>query len=368
VVLIAVAGHVCLDITPSLPQVPGGRFAFAPGALLEAGKCTFSPGGAVANTGMALSKLGADVMLMGKIGRDALGNMLRELLAAGGAGDSMIPSGDAGTSYSVVLAPPGEDRMFLHYSGVNDTFCADDLDYDKIAQARLFHFGYPPLMRGFYRDNGQELARMFRRVKETGALTSLDMALMGEKSDAARADWPAIIRAVLPYTDFFVPSAEELCMMLQPALYREWQRRAQGRDASSALSIAGDVEPLADMLMEMGAKIVLVKCGVSGLLLRSAEQSALSAIGQQLPGFSSLDIIQPCYKPPRVLSATGAGDTCIAAFLLSALSGYPPADCLRFAAATGALCVSSYDTVSALEPFESLQARIDAVWETLPSG
>ena len=156
-------------------------------------------------------------------------------------------------------------------------------------------------------------------------------------------------------------------MMLEPVLYREWVRRAEGRDVSSALSIQRDVEPLADRLMDMGAKIVLIKCGVSGLLLRTAGPGVLGALGERLPGFASLDIAQPCYKPPRVLSATGAGDTCIAAFLLSALSGYPPADCLRFAAATGALCVSSFDAVSALEPFDRLRARIDAGWETLLS-
>ena len=203
---IAVAGHVCLDITPAMPSVPGGKFAYVPGALLEVGQGTLSPGGAVTNTGMALKKLGADVMLMGKTGRDALGGVLRDLLGAWGAGDSMIQSDDAGTSYSVVLAPPGEDRMFLHHSGVNDTFTGDDLDYGKVAQVRLFHFGYPPLMRRFYQDDGGELTRMFRRVKETGALTSLDMALMGEKSDAAQADWLAIIRSVLPYTDFLCPA------------------------------------------------------------------------------------------------------------------------------------------------------------------
>ena len=53
---------------------------------------------------------------------------------------------------------------------------ADDLDYGAIAKADMFHFGYPPLMRRIFEQDGRELQRLFRRVKETGATTSLDMA------------------------------------------------------------------------------------------------------------------------------------------------------------------------------------------------
>ena len=38
-----------------------------------------------------------------------------------------------GTSYSIVLAPPGIDRVFLHHPGANDTFCADDVNYALVS-------------------------------------------------------------------------------------------------------------------------------------------------------------------------------------------------------------------------------------------
>ena len=53
----------------------------------------------------------------------------------------MIVSPDSGTSYSVVIAPPGTDRIFLHNPGANNTFRARDLDFAKIARADFFHFG-----------------------------------------------------------------------------------------------------------------------------------------------------------------------------------------------------------------------------------
>ena len=86
---IIAAGHICLDITPVFPA--SGPYT-AVGELLEPGKlihmhgAEVSTGGSVANTGLALKYLGADVTLMGKIGADAFGGMVTQSLAAHGVG------------------------------------------------------------------------------------------------------------------------------------------------------------------------------------------------------------------------------------------------------------------------------------------
>ena len=69
------------------------------------------------------------------------------------------------------------------------------------------------------------------------------------------------------------------------------------------------------------------------------------------------------YKPGKVLSGTGAGDTSIAAFLLGMLEGCPPEECVQLAAATGACCVEAYDALSGLKPLSELRTRIAAGWE-----
>ena len=63
------------------------------------------------------------------------------------------------------------------------------------------------------------------------------------------------------------------------------------------------------------------------------------------------------------MSATGAGDTSIAAFLTSMLFGKTPERCLQLAAATGACCVAAYDALSGLKPLEELERKIDSGWE-----
>ncbi|MGN0961959.1 MAG: carbohydrate kinase family protein, partial [Clostridia bacterium] len=104
----------------------------------------------------------------------------------------------------------------------------------------LFHFGYPPLMARMYAEDGKELVQLFRRAKETGAATSLDMASVDPDSPEGHIDWKKILERVIPYVDFFVPSLEELCFMLDRSRYYEWIRRAVGGDVTEHLDIVRD--------------------------------------------------------------------------------------------------------------------------------
>lgn len=144
------AGHSCLDITPLFPQ--GQRVSklgeiLSPGRLIQMEGVDIHAGGAVSNTGLAMKMLGADVCLMTKTGNDKFGKILSDIYAAWGADSGIIVQEGQNTSYSVVLAVPGIDRIFLHDSGCNDTFCFEDLPNEKLCGADLFHFGYPPLMK-----------------------------------------------------------------------------------------------------------------------------------------------------------------------------------------------------------------------------
>ena len=87
---------------------------------------------------------------------------------------------------------------------------------------------------------------MFREVKSLGVLTSMDMAAVDESSPAGNADWESILKRVLPYIDFFVPSAEELAYMIDRERYYEWQERAAGKDITSVLKVEEDIRPLAE--------------------------------------------------------------------------------------------------------------------------
>ena len=362
------AGHICLDITPVFPKTVMGQNLqdiLQPGKLLHVSEADIHTGGSVANTGLALKKLGNDVKLLGKIGKDPFGNMVKEILSAYGT-SGLIEDENTSTSYSVVLAVPGFDRIFLHNPGANDTFTNADIPESVLEEAVLFHFGYPPLMKQMYADNGRELISIFRRVKEHGIATSLDFAAIDPHSEAARAGWKQILIKLLPHVDFFVPSYEELCFMLDEERYN---RLNQGGDMTENLDVEREALPLADELIQMGCRAVLIKCGVSGMVYKTADAGAIKEIGNRL----TLDVnawaerkgIQPCFRADHVRSGTGAGDTSIAAFLTAVMRGYDPSECAAFAAAEGACCVTAYDALSGLLPMEELDRRIRSGWETM---
>lgn len=363
------AGHICLDITPVFQQEKVNHLSeiLSPGKLIQMGVADVHTGGSVANTGLAMKILGADVTLMGKIGKDAFGAMVKNILKGYDAKCSMIESQEETTSYSVVLAVPGVDRIFLHHSGANHTFLASDIPEQTLQEAALFHFGYPPLMRSMYENDGEELVKIMKKAKDAGTATSLDMASVDETSDAGAANWKKILENVLPYVDFFVPSVEELCYMLDRNRFYEWQERAAGRDITEILDIEKDVKTLAEQCMELGAKVLLIKCGAPGMYYRTADRQTISRICGRVEldpdQWAEKEGFEQSYVPEKILSGTGAGDSSIAAFLTAMLQGYPLERSLQLSTATGASSVAAYDALSGLKTFEELEEKIDAGWQ-----
>ena len=363
------AGHICIDITPvfsSEKKVQNLGDLLVPGKLIHMNEADVHTGGSVANTGLALKILGENVQLMGKIGADAFGDMIKGILEGYGA-TGLIVDEHSSSSYSVVVAVPGIDRIFLHNPGANDTFVNADIPEESLEDAALFHFGYPPIMRQMYLHDGDELCTILKRMKEKEIATSLDFAAIDPDSEAGKVDWMCLLQKCLPYVDFFVPSFEEMLFILDRAKYD--RLAAAGGDMTESLDLMKDVKPLADQLRKMGAKVVLIKCGVAGMYYCTSDLEAMQKVGKRLElntqKWANQEGIQPIFKADRVLSGTGAGDTSIAAFLASVLRGKEPKVCVALAAAQGACVVTSYDALSGLKSIEELEDRIQKGWETI---
>ena len=359
-----ISGMTCLDMTPIFHTPPVRNICeiFRPNSVTMVGKADMHAGGVVANTGLALQKFGVNTELNGKIGNDDLGRIVQKQL---GNAKGMKVSENEETSYAICIAPPGIDRFYLHYPGVNDGYDVDDIDYENIKTAKLFHFGYPPLFPKLYKNNGKRLADVFIKAKALGATTSLDMCGVDETDESGKADWSSIIRRIIPYVDIFVPSADELCFMIDRERYQYWKMKASDRDIDSILT-EEDVRPLAERMLSWGVKILLLKCGTFGLYLATNDQGHLKDMGRLFSGIKEgwSDILyhERCFEPVKVMSATGAGDTCIAAFYTSILQKRVWKQCLRYASAAGTCCVEAIDPLSGLLSFEEMDRRIAAGW------
>ncbi len=364
-----VAGHICLDVHPDLSGADREPFEkiFRPGHLVASGPVSFATGGAVSNTGLALNRLGIMTQLIGKIGDDFFGRTICQIVAshAQSLTENMIIDTSGSTSYTIIINYPGVDRIFLHSPGVNDTFHIEDIPYESLEQARLFHFGYPPLMRSIFIDSGTSLAEIFRRAKRTGITTSLDMAFPDPSSEAGRVGWRGILRSVLPHVDIFIPSVEEILFMLRRQTYEEMCA------SSAGLNILPLITPellsdIARELIDMGTRIVGLKLGYRGLYLHTGNSFLINSMGRAHPAnpeaWASKVLWAPCFKV-TVAGTTGSGDATIAGFLAALLRGLSIEESVILAVAVGACNVEAVDAVSGIQSWDSTRTRIDAGWE-----
>lgn len=358
-----VAGHVCLDVIPDF-QDTGVRDMsrlMVPGSLVSVGAAAVSTGGPVSNTGLALVRLGIRTGLMAKIGNDFFGSGVISVLEKHDAADALTIVEGERTAYTLVLAPPGIDRIFMHHPGANDTFGSGDINYDIVASSRLFHLGYPPLMKRLFANNGQETVEIFKRVKGLGVTTSLDLALPDPNSESGKADWNRILGAVLPYVDIAPFSAEEVMYMLDRRRFDELRKKAGTGDPLDVYG-SDDFRWIGRRLLELGAKIVVVKCGHRGMLLFSAGLEAIRRMGSAAPArpelWADCQLWSEAFHIDRVASATGSGDSSIAGFLAAFLVGLGPEQALEVGCCVGAQNVLELDALSGIHTWEETLAMI----------
>lgn len=346
-----IAGHLCLDIFPQL--APGDLpELFVPGRVVEIGPVTLEAGGVTANTGRALQRLGIATRLMGKVGDDAFGRIILDLIGQDDPAlveDMIVAPGEA-SSYTIVISPPGTDRFFMHCGGANHSFSAEDVPYDRLRDARLFHYGYPPYMRRMYERDGAELEQMYRRAKATGVVTGLDLALPDPQGPSGQADWRGILRRTLPHVDLFLPSLDELAFMLRPGL------DVYARTDDTLISA------LAEESLAMGAGVVVIKLGDRGLYVCTAPRLTFAPDESWL----GRELWAPIFRAEPLVGTTGSGDTTIAGFLAGFLRRQTLEAALTSAVAVGACNVEAADALSGVRSWDATQARIAAGWARGP--
>ncbi len=318
---VTVAGHLCIDVIPRISSAVD----VTPGSLVELGPLALEPGGCVANTGTVLAGLGADVRLVADVGDDELGRILRAKLDGRGLDTSSLRvTRTAGTSYSIVVEPPGVDRTFWHHVGANAGFDADRLD---LAGSQALHLGYPPLLPRLIEDGAARLVKILSSAKRVGVTTSLDLAVVQPGSQAAAADWPRLLRATLPHVDVLSPSSDDLRSMF----------------GARATASRERLRTLAGTFIDWGAAVVMVTAGASGLVLQTGSRARLEAGGGVLAPVADRWAETTRWVPARKLtvrSTTGAGDAASAGLLHALLSGWDPAFSGSWVAAVAAAKIS----------------------------
>lgn len=303
---VAVAGHICLDLTPALPLGIG----MLPGNLYDIGGMTSRPGGCIVNVGVALAGLTLRPKLWGAIGEDDFGDIvLREVERLGLRTEGIIRSAEHHTSYSIVIEPAGMNRTFWHHTGANSSFDGRFIETDG---TDLLHLGYPSLVPGLLAEGGAPLESVMRRARREGVTTSLDLAVVDPDSAIGRLDWHGILDRALQEVDVISPSVDDLTSALE----------------SGPVTSEQDLIALADELIAKGVAVVMVSAGEDGLLLRTADAGRLAQGGRVLQSlgaeWADASVLVQAKECDEIATTNGAGDAATAGLLYGLAAGLSP--------------------------------------------
>lgn len=282
------------------------------GKLVLVDRMELHSGGCAANTGIDLAKIGLDVSVIGKVGKDGFGDFLvGELTQNGIDAKGVKRDPKEATSATMVMVHDGGERSFIHYIGANSSIREDDIDYNIIAQSKILHVAGALLMPGF---DGEPMAKVLKKAKSMGIMTSIDTAW------DSKGRWMSLLGPCFDYIDIAVPSIDEARML------------------------TGHTEPhdIAQAFMDRGVKIVGLKMGEEGCFIKTKD----------------FEMTIPPYKVPAV-DANGAGDSFVAGFLAGIVKDWDLEKTGRFANAVGAHCVQALGATTGIKSMDEILAFMD---------
>lgn len=149
---------------------------FAMNGQSEQGNNCFEacPGGAPCNVLAMLGKLGRKTAFLGKVGEDQFGKLLKETIEEVGVDTTGLRMDqEILTTLAFVHTFPDGDRDFSFYRkpGADMMLREDEVDYDVIRQAKIFHFGTLSMTDEPVRSATKKALEV---AKEAGCLISLD--------------------------------------------------------------------------------------------------------------------------------------------------------------------------------------------------
>jgi sugar/nucleoside kinase (ribokinase family) len=296
---IVVADHVSSPIS-HLP---------AAGELVLAEQLLLTIGGCAANVAVDLVKLGVPAAVVGRVGDDAFGRVVAEMLRDCRVDvDGLRVTPGMATSQTLIVNVAGQDRRFIHTFGANGRFRASDIPMERLAGCRVLYLGGYLLMPEVA---AEELAAVFAAARQGGAKTVLDVVTPGPGNYLPR------LEPLLPEVDVFLPNDHE------------------------GELISGCKDPLAqaELFHRLGARTTIVTMGDRG--------SVLVGEAQRLRA--------DCYRVPFV-DGSGGGDAFAAGYICGLLQGLDAAGCLRIASGVGASCVQAIGTTTGVFTRSELDA------------
>ena len=248
--------------------------------------------GTAAGAGVDLAKLGAQVLAIGALGDDLLGDIVIAAMGRHGVDTSgLVRKRGAQTSATILPIRGNGERPALHVPGATRLLELADIDLDQVCRGRALLVGAPDALTGLTRD---DLTKVASAARASGAVVVVDVLHPGRPADLER------IAGLLAAADWFWPNAGQLLALT-------------GRQDLAAA--------IADVLA-LGTGGVAVTLGADGCLVATRDRRTPVAL-------PALEV--------DVVDTTGCGDGFNAGMLAGLLLGAAPLDAAWLGLACGSL-------------------------------
>lgn len=291
---ILVVGSLNADLVVRAPRFP------QPGETISGEDLQVIPGGKGANQAVAAARLGADVAMLGRVGKDNFGDFLLNNLKSNHVDSQLVQRDDASTGTATIIVDVNGQNSIVLSAGANGKVSTADVESASFLHHKLLllqlEIPIPTVLSAA------------QRAKENNMRVILNPAPAKEIPDE-----------LIALADFIIPNETELSLLT-------------GMDVNDIPS----AEKAARVLLQRGAKHVIVTLGSKGALIAGKETST------QVDTFKV-----------NVVDTTAAGDAFIGGFatklleldsLLSDMREQAPAlqSAVRYGCACGALATTKF--------------------------
>ncbi len=302
--MIVVVGSLNMDLVVRSPRLP------RPGETLSGGPFATYPGGKGANQAVAAARLGARTAMIGRVGADGFGQMLRIAADVDGVNvERVLDTPGHSTGVALITVEDGGQNTIVLASGANAALTPEDVECAapliNAARVVLLQLEVPlPVV-----------TRAAALARAAGAIVILNPA------PAPSARLPA---ALLANVDYLVPNESEAIAFLDES------SGAPPRLLARALAAVN------------GVPNAIITLGEAGAVMASPDGS----------------LFQPAFRVNAV-DSTAAGDAFVGGFAVALSDGLPPSEALRWGCAAGALSATRPGAQSSLPHRDEVLALLE---------
>ena len=300
---VVVVGSLNMDLVTRASRLPKG------GETLIGESFSVVSGGKGANQAVAAARLGAQVSMIGCVGRDAYGDALRAALLAERIDCQAVSTVDGSSGVALIVVDDNSQNSIVIVPGANGALTVEQLKrFDPVLQAAdllICQLEVPDATVG----------HALKRGRELGKIVILNPA---PASRALPAHWYGSI-------DYLIPNESEAAAL-----------------SGVAVDSLDTAQAAATKLIAMGAGKVIITLGAQG---------SLFADGNSFQHFPAPSV--------KAVDTTAAGDTFVGGFAAALAAGKGEAEAIRFGQVAAALSVTragAQPSIPALSDVQAFQA------------